>query len=245
MKLDADFLLIADGSCQGNPGPGGWSYVLASGNEVFEGYGSEPLSTNNRMEISALLFALRKLNQLSWKGKLQVHLDSQYVLSGASAWIFGWQKRGWRTAAGDDVKNVELWQQLAEELLNLKGQVKISWHYVRGHTGVPGNERVDELAAMACADQSADENHETDAEETIENLWRGLDDKTFEPNRTSSSQQKSTEKPYYISLVEGKVYRDDTWPACEARVKGRPHVKYKKVKSAAEESEILRSWGIS
>jgi len=245
MKARANFLLIADGACKRNPGPGGWAYVVASENEVFEAYGSDPHTTNNRMEISGLLFGLRKLAKLSWKGSLQVHLDSQYVLSGASAWIFGWQKRGWKTAEGEDVKNADLWQELAAELQKLKGSLRISWHYVRGHTGVPGNERVDELAAAASEDQSADESHETNAEQTFLQLWQGLDESTFDPNRNSQAKKlEKTEKQYYLSYVDGKLYRDETWQACEARVKGRPNVKYKKVRGEAEEKEVLLAWGL-
>lgn len=246
MSSKKDLLLLADGSCRGNPGPGGWSYVLASSHEVFEGYGSELDTTNNRMELSGLLFGIRKLNKLTWRGSLQVHLDSQYVLSGASAWIFGWQKRGWKTGQGEEVKNSDLWQEIAAELLGLKGSIKISWYYVRGHTGVSGNERADQLASMACEEQSADESHEQDAGGTVLHLWSGLDEETFDPNRNSQSKRlEKSEKKYYLSCVEGKIYRDDNWQACEARVKGRPHVKYKKVGSEAEEKEVLRSWGIA
>ncbi len=136
--------LYTDGACSGNPGPGGWAYILkhpASGRSV-ERFGAEPATTNNRMELRAAIEGLASLTRPS-----EVHLysDSQYVLNGLNEWMKSWKARGWRTADKKPVKNVELWKQL-DELM--KGH-KIHFHWVRGHSEHPENERCDELAVRA------------------------------------------------------------------------------------------------
>ena len=133
--------LFTDGACSGNPGPGGWGFILRGGDlphEQFES-GGELGTTNNRMEISAVIHALRALKQTS---SVELWTDSQYVQKGVTEWLEGWKKRGWKTASKDPVKNADLWQELDA----LIPDHKISWHWVRGHNGHPGNELADMLA---------------------------------------------------------------------------------------------------
>ncbi len=129
----------ADGACKGNPGPGGWGAVLrigASEQEIFGGVGQ---TTNNRMELTAVIEALARLEG---RRRVVVHTDSQYVQLGMTEWLASWIRRGWRTAANAPVKNADLWRRLAE----LAAQHEVQWRWVRGHAGDPGNERADALA---------------------------------------------------------------------------------------------------
>ena len=137
-------VIYTDGACKGNPGPGGWGAWLRWGEHEKEMFGGEPLTTNNRMELTAVIEALAALKRAT---PVAVYTDSEYVKNGITTWIKGWKNRGWRTADGKPVKNQELWQRLDE----LVAQHQVSWHWVRGHTGDPGNERADELANRGCA----------------------------------------------------------------------------------------------
>lgn len=128
-----------DGACKGNPGPGGWGAWLRAGGHEKELFGGERSTTNNRMELTAVIEALASLKR---RCHVVLHTDSQYVQLGISQWIANWRRRNWRTADGKPVKNVELWQRLAE----LAAQHDIEWRWVKGHAGVVGNERADELA---------------------------------------------------------------------------------------------------
>jgi ribonuclease HI len=131
--------IYADGGCRGNPGPGGWGVLLKLGDTEKELCGGEPDTTNNRMELTAVIRALEALKRPS---TVEVHTDSQYVQKGISAWIHNWKRNGWRTSDKKPVKNAELWQQLD----TLAQQHEVKWLWVKGHAGHPGNERADRLA---------------------------------------------------------------------------------------------------
>jgi ribonuclease HI len=133
--------IYTDGACKGNPGPGGWGVFLKSGNIEKELFGGEANTTNNRMEMMAVIQALEALKRPC---KVNMYLDSKYVLQGITEWIHGWKARGWRTASKEPVKNVELWQRL--DALVAGGGHDIDWRWVKGHAGDPGNERADALA---------------------------------------------------------------------------------------------------
>ena len=136
----ADKVIIhTDGACSGNPGPGGWGAVLQYGETVRELKGGAPLTTNNRMELTA---AIQALNALKRPCPVELHTDSVYVKDGLTKWIFGWKKNGWKTADKKPVKNVELWQALDLAVT----RHKIDWRWVRGHDGDVWNERADVLA---------------------------------------------------------------------------------------------------
>ena len=133
--------LYTDGACKGNPGPGGWGALLLMGDVEKELFGGELATTNNRMEMTAVIEGLAALKRPC---EVVVYLDSQYVRQGITDWIHGWKARGWRTAAKAPVKNVDLWQRL-DALVAQSGH-RIQWQWVKGHAGNPGNERADGLA---------------------------------------------------------------------------------------------------
>jgi len=134
--------IYTDGACRGNPGPGGWAALLSVGGREKEIAGAEALTTNNRMELTAVIRALESLRR---PVSARVYTDSQYVRRGITEWIAPWKARGWLTADRKPVKNQDLWQRLEE----LAAAHRIEWHWVPGHAGVPGNERVDRLANQA------------------------------------------------------------------------------------------------
>jgi ribonuclease HI len=135
-------VIYTDGACRGNPGPGGWGAVLSSGEHVKELRGAEMLTTNNRMELTATIRALAELKRPC---AIALYTDSQYVRKGITEWLPQWKARDWRTADKKPVKNVDLWQALEREI----ERHRIEWHWVKGHAGVPGNERADQLANEA------------------------------------------------------------------------------------------------
>jgi ribonuclease HI len=228
-------LIFADGACSGNPGPGGWGAVIAHlSGEVVEMGGREVPSTNNRMELAAVIYSLESVRR---EDLTEVCTDSVYVIRGITEWIWGWRKKGWLTAEGKEVANTDLWQKL----FSVVAQRKIKWRYVRGHSGIPGNERVDAIAVAFSKGQRIP-------------LYRGsllkYDVPIHDlPANTDLPEGKPKEslvkkKAYsYLSLIAGTPLRHSTWPECEGRVKGRPGAKFKKAMSAADEIEILRSWG--
>ena len=132
-------VLYTDGACKGNPGAGGWGALLCCGRHEKELFGGEAQTTNNRMELTAVIEGLRALKRHS---RVEIRTDSQYVKNGMEDWIHGWKKNGWKTAAKKPVKNEELWR----ELDRLCAEHEIVWKWVKGHAGEPGNERADELA---------------------------------------------------------------------------------------------------
>jgi len=134
--------IYTDGACRGNPGPGGWAALLRMGDHERELSGAEPLTTNNRMELLAVIRALEALKR---SVAARLYTDSEYVRRGVSEWLPGWKARGWRTADKKPVKNQDLWQRLDELAMNHR----IEWHWVPAHSGVPDNERVDRLASAA------------------------------------------------------------------------------------------------
>ena len=139
--------IYTDGACKGNPGVGGWGALLGWNGRTRELCGGEAHTTNNRMEMTAVIRALEALTR---KSRVRLHTDSKYVQQGINEWIHSWKKRGWRTADRKPVKNEDLWRRLDE----LAGEHEIEWLWVRGHDGNPGNERADELANLGVAQVS-------------------------------------------------------------------------------------------
>jgi ribonuclease HI len=133
--------IYTDGACKGNPGVGGWGALLIAGSKEKELFGGEKDTTNNRMELMAVIQALGVLKRPC---NIVLHCDSQYVLKGITEWITGWKAKGWKTASRAPVKNVDLWQALDQA----RTQHKIEWKWVKGHAGDPGNERADQLANL-------------------------------------------------------------------------------------------------
>jgi ribonuclease HI len=234
-------VVFTDGASKGNPGPGGWGAIIATPvGHVTELGGGAALTTNNRMELTGAIAALSWLERTA--GPLAIYTDSTYVIQGIGGWVHNWKRRGWKTAAGGDVMNRDLWEQL-DALTSARGPRSIAWHYVRGHIGIPGNERVDEIA-------------DSFAMKTPVDLYDGplfgypvaifdLPDETFVPARskaaTSSGKAKAAAHSY-LSVVDGRPMRHATWKECEARVKGRSGAKFKKATSASDEAAILSGW---
>jgi len=141
--------IYTDGACKGNPGAGGWGALLRAGGVERELYGGDPVTTNNRMELQAVIEALTALKRPC---VVVLHLDSEYVRKGITEWIAGWKARGWKTATREPVKNLDLWQRL-DALVQGAGH-HIEWRWVKGHSGDPGNERADALANRGVASLS-------------------------------------------------------------------------------------------
>ena len=137
--------IFTDGACRGNPGPGGWAAILRNGTKERELSGGEPLTTNNRMELTA---AIKGLEALKRPCRVQLFTDSNYVRDGITKWIHGWRRNGWKTSDRKPVKNAELWQALVDAT----EPHRVDWHWVKGHAGHPENERAD---ALACAEAEA------------------------------------------------------------------------------------------
>ncbi|HKD48507.1 MAG TPA: ribonuclease HI [Rhizomicrobium sp.] len=134
--------IFTDGACSGNPGPGGWAAILRSGAHERELSGGEILTTNNRMELMAVIKALRQIKRPS---HVTIHTDSRYVMDGASKWLHAWKDKGWKTADKKPVKNEDLWRLLDQEMV----RHRLEWRWVAGHSGHPENERADTLAREA------------------------------------------------------------------------------------------------
>lgn len=143
-SADQPVVIYTDGACKGNPGPGGWGVWLRSGAHEKELCGGEAVTTNNRMELTAVIEALGALKR---RCNVQIYTDSQYVRKGITEWVAGWKRKGWITADKKPVKNQDLWMRLDE----LAATQDVQWHWVRGHDGDPGNEKADELANRGAA----------------------------------------------------------------------------------------------
>lgn len=235
-------IIFTDGACSGNPGPGGWAAVLVSPlGKVKEIGGGEKPTTNNRMEITAAIEALRllaKVKTLSTK-EIRLYTDSTYLIKGICEWIHGWKKRGWKNGEGKDVSNRELWEALDEVIR--ANAFKIEWLYIPGHEGYPGNERCD-VIAVSYAKGNPTPLYDGPRENYGLNLERVP--APFTPTTKSSGAKPTKKMPaVYLSLINGEIFRDAAWKACEARVKGRPGARFKKVESPEEEASVLRSWG--
>lgn len=233
--------VFTDGGAKGNPGPGGWGAIIVTpdGTVTELGAGS-PHTTNNKMELSGAIAALAEV--AAQPGPVAIYTDSTYVIQGITQWVWGWRKRDWKTAQGGDVANRDLWEHLFD-LASARGAKNLKWHWVRGHVGTPGNERVDEIATAFALQEPA-------------NLYRGplagygldilqLPDDTTVPKRSSTSGSGAKTPAYsYLSVVDGIPMRHRTWAECEGRVKGRSGARFKKAASATDEAAILRGWGV-
>lgn len=236
-----DTVIFCDGACSGNPGPGGWAAIIATADgRVRELGGGDRQTTNNQMELTAATEGLRFAETL--EGDVTVYTDSVYVIRGITQWIWGWIKNGWMNSEGKPVLNQEQWRALSAVVAKRRQSGKgLSWKYVRGHTGVPGNERCDEIAVAYSKGVSP---------RLYGGPLLGYDVAIFDlppddglPESTSKSREKKAAFSY-LSLLGGTVMRHATWAECERRVKGQPGAKFKKAMSAEDEKAILDSWGV-
>lgn len=242
-KADPPIVVFTDGAAKGNPGPGGWGAVIVTPDErVRELGGGAPHTTNNRMELIGPIETLHHLR--STPGRVALYTDSTYVIRGIREWIWAWRRRGRKTAQGGDVLNRDLWERLSE-LVEERGVKEIEWHYVRGHIGIPGNERVDEIA-NACALGDEPGLYEGPLREYP---WKVLEipDDTSVPQPGNAAGKAGAKKAAYsyLSVVDGVPMRHSTWPDCERRVKGRSGARFKKSANAEDEAKILREWGFN
>lgn len=225
-------IIYTDGSSRGNPGPGGWASIISFDGVVVELGGSEKLTTNNRMELSAVINALEYMKNKNKENI--VHTDSSYVLNGATKWVQGWKRNDWKTQSKQDVLNKDLWEKM-DELLQ---KVKVSWILVPGHAGVPANERCDEIATSFADGEVTPLYSGTDRDYPVD-LSMSTD--AFLEKKTA--KKTGTGKAYsYVSMIDGKILTHKTWTECEARVKGVAGAKFKKVFSKEEEGELFELW---
>lgn len=234
--MSAPITIFTDGAAKGNPGRGGYGVVLVSADSVTELGGYKARTTNNEMELTAVVEALTAVAKKH--PTVAIYTDSKYVVEGATGWVFGWVKNGWQTKAKTDVSNKALWQAL----LPLLKQVEIVWHKVPGHVGIVGNERADTIAS-------------TFAEKGDFTLYNGpkadygydVDDTSYDASKAtdrSAARKRSTQKAHsYVSMVDGKIQTHQTWGECEARVKGTKGARFKKSLDAQNEKEIMREFG--
>ena len=235
-------LIFCDGACSGNPGPGGWGAIIATPEgKVCELGARHSLTTNNQMELTAAIRALEFVRSIPLE--VIVHCDSTYVILGITQWIHGWKKRGWRSSEGKDILNRDLWEKLHVLVLARPKGGKVSWRYVRGHTGIPGNDRADAIAVSFSQNQRPE-------------LFNGpllkysipIHDLPEDVEATPKLKPKTAKKTpaySYLSLVGDIPYRHSTWPECERRVRGQSGAKFKKTHSAEDELEVLKSWGVN
>jgi len=241
MKTDL-IVVFTDGSSRGNPGPGGWATVIIANGigKVWELGGHEDNTTNNRMEMMAAREALAFIESRKIEGDIEIHTDSAYLLNGITGWVFGWEKNGWKTKTGEPVLNQDLWKEIGALNFRMKLKRNISWEKVSGHSGLRGNERVDEIATQ-----------KADGEQVLlftgslieymkfsgGNIFDVLNDKK------AKSKKQTTKKAYsYVSMVDGVVKIDKDWASCEARVKGQSNARFKKVASQEEEDSLVGEW---
>jgi ribonuclease HI len=213
-------VVYTDGSCMGNPGPGGWGVHLERPDgAVVEAGGGEIRTTNNRMELRAAIEALRLTED---DARVVLITDSQYVRRGVLEWLAGWRRNGWKTASGKPVENQDLWKELAPRL----GE-RIEWRWTRGHAGTPGNERCDEIARAFSG-----------------GIRRVASDAPAPPAAPPPGRGARPGGQVYVSLVDGIVARHATWAECDRRVRGVRGARFKKARNEAEVREIVAAWGL-
>jgi ribonuclease HI len=244
MDMKEIITVFTDGSSRGNPGQGGWGAVVIAHEKVTELGGREDMTTNNRMEMTAVLEALQYIEKKKYDGNIQIHTDSAYVLQGATLWMYGWARNGWKTKTGDDVLNQDIWKDISAVLFRLKQTHEVEFVKVSGHSGHIGNERVDAIAT-ACADKERFLFY-TGSFSDYERLLGGsvhYTDGSKKKVNSKKSSSKSSKKAYaYVSFVNSTFYSDSSWAACEKRVKGVAGARFKKVFSKAEEDALMREW---
>ncbi len=232
LKFMKTVTIFTDGAAKGNPGPGGYGAVLSFGDRVLEIGEGKVLTTNNEMELRAVVEALKQVP--AEIKKVSIYTDSKYVVQGATSWIFGWMKNGWQTKVGGDVLHREVWQELAA----LLKKVQVDWHKVPGHVGIIGNERADSIASDLGEGKSVNfyDGLRTSYGYEIENVSY---DEEKAAQRSDARKRQSIKAYSYVSKVDGVTETHQTWKECEERVKGKSGVRFKKAISAEEEKTII------
>ena len=232
-------IIFTDGASKGNPGPGGFGAVIVlPEGKVLEVGGFETHTTNNKMELSGAIGALKEIQNR--KEEIIIYTDSKYLINGMTGWIYGWQKNGWQTKDKKDVSNRELWEKLSE----LTAGRKIDWNYIGGHVGVIGNERCDEIASNLATRKTVDF-YRGSLSQYGKNILDVGHDQDLKELKQSKNKKSNTKAYSYLSLVDGVLKIDQTWSECEKRVKGKKGARYKKSISESDEKEIQKSWGLN
>lgn len=233
--MTKNITIFTDGAAKGNPGPGGFGVVISDGETVIELGAHKDLTTNNEMELKAVVEALKAV--MHKEVPIAIYTDSKYVVEGSKGWVFGWAKNGWKTKAETDVLNKSLWQ----ELLPLLGKVEIEWHKVPGHVGIVGNERADTIASDFAEKGSFDLYNGPYKEYGFDIADTSYDE--AKAQERSDARKRQTQKAYsYVSLLDGVVQTHQTWGECEARVKGKKGTRFKKSLDASNEQEIIKDF---
>ena len=242
MKNDT-ITIFTDGSSRGNPGPGGWGAIVIDNKigKIWELGGKEDPTTNNRMEMMAAREALAFIESRKIEGDIEIHTDSAYLLNGITLWVFGWEKNGWKTKTDDPVLNQDLWKEISASTFRLKSKRTVFWKKVDGHSGLRGNERVDEIATM-----KADGEQVLLFSGSISNYEKLIGGNIFDvsPEKaTTKKKSSSSKKAYsYVSMVNGKIEVHKDWATCEKRVKGKSNTRFKKVGTTEEEDSLIAEW---
>jgi len=229
--------IFTDGSSKGNPGPGGWGAVILSSDSVFEIGDKEEDTTNNRMELRAILESLRKTSNQN--KTVTIYTDSKYAMNGATKWVNGWKKNGWLTKEKKEVLNRDLW----EEIDRVMKDQSIKWEVIGGHIGIPGNERADVIASDFASGNPPElfEGDLSDYKIDITNIDLDAEQKQKKSEKSARAKIKAYS---YLSLVNGKFTKHKSWNDCEACVSGLSGVKYRKSISEDDEKEIMKDWGV-
>jgi ribonuclease HI len=240
--MNEKVIIYTDGASSGNPGPGGWGAVVRQGDIVNELGGSEPQTTNNRMEMSA---AIGALSITSESDEINLYTDSQYLINGITKWVFGWMNNDWKTKDKKDVLNKDLWQQLHE----LTKERKINWIAVKGHAGVALNNRVDAIAVAFSQAVSGGKLDESKTPDLFSGQATEYQFKVAEPTaeemaseKTTSNSRKGKKAYSYLSMVDGQIQKHSTWDDCKARVDGAAGAKFRKSLDAEDELAIMKEW---
>ena len=218
---------FTDGASRGNPGPGGWGAVVVIDGEVKELGGREDNTTNNRMELTAIIEAIKHS-----EGPLKIYTDSGYALKGATSWIKNWKVNGWQTKEKGDVQNSDLWKELDKVM---EGR-ELTWQQVGGHIGLPGNERADKIATAFADETPMDLYSGSKSEYGVDVDNVEIDEKLVEKKSRQGMKAYS-----YVTMVDGDIQTHQTWPEAEARVKGKP-ARYRKAISPEDEELIIKEF---
>jgi ribonuclease HI len=230
LLYNKEMIIFTDGSARGNPGPGGWGAIILTDDTAKEMGGGEKHTTNNRMELTAVISALATIKE----SHITLYTDSAYVVSGITRWVFGWIKNEWITSKKEEVLNRDLWESLVEVV---RGK-NIDWKLIKGHSGNSGNERCDVIATSF-----ADEKNIVLYNGSRSRYGVDISANNFSGTDSSSKKSKSKTKAHsYVSLVNGEIKVYKTWDECKARVNGVAGAKYKKSTSPENEEEIIKEF---
>ncbi len=233
-------IIFTDGSSLGNPGRGGWGAIVAhTDGRIAELGGRENMTTNNRMELQGAIGALLEIKHN--EGDVVIHTDSRYVIQGITKWVHAWIKNGWITSTKAEVINRDLWEILTALVYERELKNKIVWQYIPGHSGIPGNERVDEIATGFSEGKEVKLFTGTTAEYSI-NLSELKADSAKKETKDNKKSRSNLKAYSYVSAVDGKVEIHKTWAECEKRVKGVGGAKFKKSLSKEDEEKLVSEW---